>query len=586
MEPQKKMESAVKLEDFQKSLWRRHLLKEFLPLCLRFFLFLPLVMAADWYFRLTFSWRVFFLLIIVFLVVHFLFRILKQNAKPREEEIYVLACESQGLRSFDAIPEDLELGEDLFQPLPWSRIFLLLFFLCLSFAFPQGRLGLKRLFLLSGQWPKKTHIVDLTFPEHVEQGFPVLIEFSLKGLLPKRVRFSVDGQVKTLMGRGAGPWRYDFYHSPGKLHLRLEAGDDSRDFEVQVHERAGLFDLKARVEAPAYLGGRTRVSEGLNVFFPEGSRVTLLGQAENVMEWENPSHFRQTARGLEWPLGVLTGDRTLSLKGRSHEAFPFRELALFQLFCQKDRVPEVSFSGKKKILNLFPGALLDLAYQASDDHGLEKVELFQEGVLIKSDEASSLKKEGHMQIRLNKEAGERVRFSLIAYDNRFQKSAKATLVVNVMDRDIYKARVIEDYRGVRQSVEKLIASLERRASRERKKDLLDAAAERNTLREDLKLTNRIQNQLKKLVKNMKQLDDLQTLKAQTRQDEAFFEDILKPHLSRKLSSSEKIDSSTRDMISPLKEMSRRMARLHNVYAVLRLIDQMIDKEKKVIQAIP
>jgi hypothetical protein len=582
------LEFAVNLNQFGNGLWKRYMALGFQrPFALAVSAFV-LMGLLDMVFHLAIVWRLAVLVGVTLSLILSYRHLSKKKARPSEEELYYLACEIAGEQTFESESKDLSLPETALKPLAYKlylSVALLILVLCF---FENGRMAFKRNLFLTGEWEPWTRLENVTVPVLVLQGEPIHIEFDTLGRQPKMVKILIDGKAKTLASGGSDHWAYDFFHEAGEFELRIVALDaQSPAYHIRVLAFPTLISSKITYLEPSYLGGDEKTIEGLTARLPEGSKVSLAVKFRDLKKLNKPKSFVSTGfQSWQMDLGVVTQDRTLQLDGRGHEDLPDTELVTFRFKVVFDRKPQIKDLKPGGVIAYLPQGSLRMRFRAIDDHKIEKVGILYGGEKIFLDEDETVV-DYLIDLRpLKLVAGDVVYFQPWAIDNKGQTSSARRLRVQIVDEATYKSYLLEEHQRIHQKLEELIASMGRRVKRHEGKKLFEADVERSTLRADSDKVRILDESMQRYTERLRQIADFEKIATRNEKDRSYIASTVPVLLSRLMRKDDAQIDSQKRIVEKLKEISVRMAEGQDLHLIVRLIDQIINKEIRVIDKLP
>ena len=259
-------------------------------------------------------------------------------------------------------------------------------------------IGCERLFnpFSATAWPHETTIA-LEEPETgwtVPQLETLPIRATVTGSVPPEVVLAYRSQStgywikERLPVREDGSAAYTFPEVREPFSFYLEGGDFRTDPPVQVKiiERPFLKRIVAHYEYPEYAGVPNRDVESGQLFGLEGTMVRLefessmpLSKGEFVMDGHEEELLLTTPKTFEKTL-VLAADGSYEV--RLYEESGFREAKpeRYEVRVTPDNPPEVELLSPGQNLVATTRAAVPVAFRASDDFGLKKIEfLYQLG---------------------------------------------------------------------------------------------------------------------------------------------------------------------------------------------------------------
>lgn len=579
--------------DFFAALLRRHRVACLVPAA--FLVMVGTVVAGglDAYLRLGVSWRA---LVALALATGALISVRRRwvtGRLPAAEEIYAFAAREARHDELDLPPEKLELDPSRLRPYPKMAPAVLMVLLAVLLGMGDGRLALRRIWLLSGAWPARTRIEDLSVPRVVLQGEPVQVRFTTAGRLPPWVRLTLGGDVVQLVGTGTPSWDYAAYLEPGIHTLSIEAGDAMEEvMGIEVVKAPQLVEAHFKVEEPEYLGGRSWTSEGLTARIPEGSNVVLETRVEGGQALRAGAiPIPRDAGGMtSLDLGVVTLDTPLTLEVVVGHGLRDAVLARMQIFVVKDLAPVAEVIRPGDSITLPAGATLPLSLRFRDDRGLASATIVAEDPerkVITEVGVSGLEGtwEGSVRLPDSVKAGGRLVVRPEAVDTRGQVSRARGVTVHVVDDEAFTQHLSEQRQEISRRLEKLVESQERRVSRRTRDKLMSPSAERQAARDDARAVDELETMMKEHHQQLGQSKDGETMAAEAAKDLASLEQVVKPPMSDEAAGKESSLEDHKKSLDTMKDMADRMAKSQDLHAVMRLIDMMIERQKKVVEGI-
>ena len=575
----------MNLNAFAKQLWKRFVVQKFQKPFLAAVAFLLFVAAMDYLVSVDVFYRVAALVAVALGLSVAIKKIFQSSDKPNEEEVYQLACQVNGDDTLTADPQSLTLPSSILKPWALKSYLAVVALVVITLSFPAGRMAFQRTILLTG---KRTLIKDLQYPEMVVQGSPIKVSFRTEGRTPSSVILTVNGQDSRMTWSGKERWEYEFFEHPGEVSLRIEAGDDKTEaITIQVLNFPSLIDSEIRIKTPQYLGGDEKIIKGLQAKVPEGSQVALSMQFRDLKEVESPSEFKLTENDTwVYTVGDVTQDKTIPVRGRSHAGVSSLELASFRLKIKKDKHPLIEDFEPKGQLIFMPDGQLNVKFKAVDDYGVVKVAVFKdkEKLFEYKDTDEVDRKIDLTPLKLS--PGDNFRLIPKATDNFGQTSDSRGVRVQIVDASTFKAYLLEEHQRIYQKIEALISSMGRRVKRYEKQQLFEKSVEKSTLRSDLDKVTSLTDSMRRYGDRLSQLNDFEKLADQNERDMGYISSTVPELFKRLLRLEDPQLVSQKRILEQLKKISVRMAEGQDMHLIIRLMDQIIEKQNKVIKRIP
>jgi len=583
----------MNLKSFGDSLWKRYLANGFQWPVVAACLVLAVMAVIDYYFRVDVLWR---LTVLLSVVVTLLWRFKKLSQKispPTEQELYYLACEVNNENTLSVEANSLALPRSLLLPWAWKLYAMMALIFVALLVFDPTRLAVNRVMLLRSEWPQWTTITSVSVSQLVVEGEAIRVQFNTQGRAPKMVNLIIDdedvkGQEQTLSSMGSDLWVYEFFHAPGDLQIKIKAGDDETPFyKVKVLAFPRLVQSNIVYKEPLYLGGNEKIFEGLNAKIPEGSKVSCHFAFRNLFELTSPSDCVETTSG-KWSLdlGQVTQDTTVAIKGRSHQEMPEVELFTFRLKTIYDKRPEIVDLKPSGLSFYLPDAKVRIQFNAKDDYGVSQVEIMSnEETLFRSQESQEV--DFFVDLSdYNLSPGDVLQIFPLATDSKGQKSDEHRVRLQIVDESTFKSYLLEEHQHIHKQLESLISSMDRRIKRQETNSLFKDNIEKGRLRSDNDKTRILVESMQRYSERLQQVKDLEKIAQQNDKDKQYISSTVPVLLERLMSKEDPQLDSQKRVTEKLKEISVRMAEGQDMHLIIRLIDQIISKQDKVIKKIP
>ncbi|MGE4159307.1 MAG: hypothetical protein AB7F75_09440 [Planctomycetota bacterium] len=547
----------------------------------------------DWYFRLGMLWRAILFLSILVGGLTVIRKKWGSARLPHDEEMYAWAAREARHGELDHPLESLVINPQRLRPYPVPRMMVLGLVMAVSLALAEGRMVWTRIWLLSGTWPARTRIEALDVSRVALQGDPVQVRFRTEGRQPPLVRLTFGAETVQLVGSGSPDWDYATYLEPGVHAITIEAGDALERIEgIEIIKAPQLIGASFRITEPEYLGGKSWQSEGLTARVPELSRVMLETKVEGGESLRvGPRAVERNTEGMAiLDMGVISADHAMALEVVVGHGLRDAVLARAQLFVVKDQPPVAEVLRPAESITLPVGALLPLTLRFRDDRALvsacivaedtERVVL--EAVAVSGVEGSW---EGKVNLPPGIKAGGRVIVRPEAVDSKGQTSRGRGITVHVVDDETFVQHLTEQKQEISRRLEKLVESQERRVSRKERAKTMSPSAERQSARDDARAVDELEALLKDHKEQLEQSKSGESQAAETQKDIDSLKQDVRPPMADEASGMEASLEDHKKSLGIMKDMADRMAKSQDLHAVLRLLDTMIDRQKKVVEGL-
>ncbi|MCX7590896.1 MAG: hypothetical protein N2255_04640, partial [Kiritimatiellae bacterium] len=257
-------------------------------------------------------------------------------------------------------------------------------------------IGCRRLFnpFTEAVWPHRTTIT-ITQPAERDSAIPQLESFTVSGtvsgVIPpqltlayrdKTVNYWIRERITVRQKKGEGTFTYQFPEVRESLRFYVSGGDhQTPEYQVKIIQRPYLTKVIARYDYPDYAGIPDRTVESGQLMGLEGTRVRLefccsmplekalfrLNDGEAVPLKKKSDTVFETELMLE-----KDGQYAVEL----YEKHGYREAKpeVYDIRVYPDNAPEVEILMPGQDMIATKMATLNVAFRASDDFGLEKVQ--------------------------------------------------------------------------------------------------------------------------------------------------------------------------------------------------------------------
>jgi len=277
----------------------------------------------------------------------------------------------------------------------WTKAAGVVLVACAGAAVPLGEhlsIGARRFFnpFSRQRWPHRTTIT-LQEPESgwtVPQMESLTVEATVSGVVPPQVVLAYRGRStgywikEKIAVRDDGAFRYTFPEVREPMRFTVRGGDYTTDMQrIEIVERPYLKRIAAHYDYPDYAGIPDRVVESGQLVGLEGTRVRLvfessmaLKKALFILEGKAAEELSLASETtFEKPL-VLSADGSYSVELYEKHGFREAKPERYEIRVTPDHPPEVELLAPGRNLVATPQASVDVAFRASDDFGLRKLE--------------------------------------------------------------------------------------------------------------------------------------------------------------------------------------------------------------------
>lgn len=583
----------MKLNDFGRSVWRRYLVRGMIVPVISSCAVIYALAGLDYVARLGVAWRLALLVALGAVLAWRLLRLRHQRVPPTDEELYYLASVWGGHRALDKDPGDLELPEDRLAPYPLRTIALCVLLILVPLLFEPGRTAARRLVLLSGEWPKRTQITDVSIPDRVEEGLPITIGFTTHGQIPRVVRLSIDGEPRPLVGSGSERWTYDFIHAPGLVTVSLQAGDDTLSPRlVEILPSPVLVESLMTVTEPDYLGSEQQQVKGLVAQVPQGSDLLIRAKFREAQALRSSrgTHIPDEDGFIEFTLPAVTGDVSFWIDARPHQDLPWRTASTWKIQVVKDRAPTTQMIEPDRPVWLLKQSSLDLRILCRDDHGLKIFSLERDGESVLTRPLTGLEQTITARVSvadLGAQEGDMITLNASARDTAGVWGAAAEVRIHVVDPTTFRVRLLEQQQTLHRDLENLLSFMSRRVDRHTEDRLFDPAAEANSLRDDHSRTRHLAQSWKEYVNDLRVIEGLESSVIANERDRDWLDSDLTRLLEGLIANADDPQlARQKDAVERLESMSRRLSRSQDFHMALRILDEMISRQSRVVEELP
>ncbi len=245
--------------------------------------------------------------------------------------------------------------------------------------------GLARIFppWMAISYPTRTQLENCTGDMIVQEGFPMLIQAEVGGVIPKDAKLALrtgDGKPRIhKLPITDGACEYPIAATYRGFEYRILAGDARSDWHtVEVIASPRIERAQLNLEYPDYIQRDIETVEALTVTVPEGTNIEWELNLDRAVSQANYT----PSGGEEQPLKVSAEGRTVTMKQLASESraysfswvdkehdFSFTSSSHY-LSVAPDQSPRVEITSPKGNLYATLGRKLNLAFRGRDDHGI------------------------------------------------------------------------------------------------------------------------------------------------------------------------------------------------------------------------
>ncbi len=254
----------------------------------------------------------------------------------------------------------------------WSQHLRVLLFRMLN---PAARMG----------YPTRTHLVEITGNDTVQQGHKVAILARAAGILPREGALYVRPQAGTwervpFPRSGDDLYSYEFGEVYQTFLYRVRIGDiSSEEYQITVVPPPRIVETRVHVKYPAYTGQRPQTLDILNLEVPEGTVLRwelrcdpALASAAMVREGTAPASMKLLNGGSVATIEATATesfDYSFQWKEKSY-GYEYKDEVRYFVQVIPDSAPQVEILRPLEDEKATVRKTLNIAYQARDDYGL------------------------------------------------------------------------------------------------------------------------------------------------------------------------------------------------------------------------